>query len=92
MILISKRPKGRVFFNPDISTPLLIKNPQIKKFLQIVAPLSYQETRCLELFKQGYSSQETAQILKIKKRTIDFYFDNIKYKLGCSSKRDLLQW
>lgn len=87
-----KEVREESFFVADPSIPLLRKDPKISHFLKAIAPLSPQEYRCLELFKQGYSSQATASILGLSHRTVEFYFENIKHKLHCSSKWDLLQW
>lgn len=87
-----EKAKGESFFTSDTSLPLFNKNPTSRKFLKGVAPLSYQEIRCLELYKLGHSSQESAAILKLSQRTVESYFDNIKNKLGCRSKTELLDW
>jgi DNA-binding CsgD family transcriptional regulator len=52
--------------------------------------LSAREAECLEWYFQGKTSKETASILGISHRTIEEYFTNIKEKLGCKNKRDLL--
>lgn len=87
-----KNAKKEAFFIADPSIPLVTQNPSALKFLQEIAPLSAQEFLCLELFKQGHSSQSAASVLKLSPRTVECYFENIKNKLGCSSKWDLLRW
>jgi DNA-binding CsgD family transcriptional regulator len=63
-----------------------------KLFLKTTMAISPQEEKCLELYQQGHSAQSTAAILGLSLRTVESYFENIKYKLQCNSKRDLLQW
>jgi DNA-binding CsgD family transcriptional regulator len=82
---------GKVFVE-GIPTPLLNTDPQVKRFLNMVNPLTTRERQCLELFKKGKTAQMTGAILGISQRTVEHYFDNIKNKLGCSSKADLLLW
>jgi DNA-binding CsgD family transcriptional regulator len=87
-----KKIKGDTFFKTDPSAPLCNEDPNIKKFLKMILPLSRREQQCLELFKQGKSAQATGAILGISQRTVEFYFDNIKNKLCCYSKAELLEW
>jgi DNA-binding CsgD family transcriptional regulator len=87
-----KEAKGGAFFKHDPLTPLSNHNGATLKFLKTVFPLSIREEECLELFKQGKSSQSTAATLGLSQRTVEHYFDNIKDKLGCSSKWELLEY
>lgn len=84
--------KGAAFENRDATLPLSSNNPKVKSFLKKTTALSPQENRCLELFKQGNSAQATAAILGLSRRTVENYFENIKIKLGCTSKWELLDW
>lgn len=52
--------------------------------------LTPRERECLHHFLQGKTAGETADILSLSSRTVEFYFDNIKDKLGCLSKREVL--
>ena len=85
-----KHAKGQPFFEADASVPLLSNDPNISQFLEAISPLSQREQQCLELFKEGHSAQATAAILELSQRTVEHYFESIKNKLDCSSKRDLL--
>lgn len=87
-----KQAKGPAFYKIDPSDPLANKDPNVDRFLKIIAPLSKRERQCLQLFKEGKSAQSTGAILGISQRTVESYFDNIKNKLGCYSKADLLEW
>lgn len=54
--------------------------------------LSNREKQCLRLFLQGKTAKETASILQLSHRTIEEYLRNIKIKLQCARKRDLLKF
>ncbi|MCE5318631.1 MAG: helix-turn-helix transcriptional regulator [Parachlamydia sp.] len=82
--------RGTSLFETPPSVPLVHNDPTILPFLKKVSGLSPQELRCLELFKQGKSAQATGALLGLSRRTVEHYFENIKNKLGCSSKFDLL--
>ena len=86
-----KTAKGPSFLTNDLSYPLSNKDPNIERFLKITNPLSPRERQCLQLFQKGKSAQATAAILGIKQRTVEYYFDNIKNKLGCYTKFELLE-
>lgn len=87
-----KETRGSTFIENDFYSPLLVKDPKIQKFLKLVCPLTAREQQCLALFKEGKSAQMTGALLGLSQRTVEFYFENIKDKLGCHSKSDLLQW
>ncbi|MBL4647663.1 MAG: PAS domain-containing protein [Gammaproteobacteria bacterium] len=52
--------------------------------------LSTRELECLFLQLRGKTAKQIAQILQLSKRTIEYYIDNIKSKLGCQNKAELL--
>ena len=87
-----KQEKGEDFLKVNPTLPLANTNPEIQKFLQLVMPLSLREQECLKLFKQGKSAQATGAILGLSQRTVEHYIDNIKNKLNCHSKWELLEW
>lgn len=62
-----------------------------RNFLRQLYPLSDQEQRCFDFYKMGKTAKETALLMKLSHRTIESYFENIKYKLGCQSKKELLE-
>lgn len=84
--------RGQEQFELPSSVALAKGDPKIRAFLKAVSGLSPQEERCLELFKEGKSSQSTAAIMGLSQRTVEHYFENIKNKLGCTSKYDLLNY
>lgn len=53
--------------------------------------LSWREYCCLAFLFQGKTAKETAKILEISHRSVEKYFENIKYKFGCSSKIDFFK-
>lgn len=52
--------------------------------------LTIRENECLNLYRKGLTSKETALMLGLSHRTVEEHFDNIKRKLNCQHKRDLL--
>lgn len=86
------RAKGEAFLTRDPQLPLSRNDPKSASFSKAITALSPQEQSCLELFKEGRSAQATAAILGLKKRTVEHYFENMKNKLGCQSKWELLEW
>jgi len=85
-----KDEKGQCFFQRDAGEVLSSEDDASKKFLKAIYPLSRREMQCLEMFKQGYSAQSTGAILGLSQRTVEYYFEKIKDKLGCTSKWELL--
>ncbi len=52
--------------------------------------LSTRELECLFLQLRGKTAKEIAEILKLSKRTVEYYIDNMKTKFGCFNKTELL--
>ena len=74
----------------DPNIPLYRNDLKKQAFLKTILPLTPREHACLTLFKTGHSAQATGAKLKISQRTVETHFENIKEKLGCRSKWDLL--
>ncbi len=72
--------------------PLANPDPSEVSFLKRISGLSKQEQRCLDLFKKGHTAQSTAALMGLSRRTVEYHFENIKNKLGCYSKYDLLNY
>ena len=85
---IAKEKKDN-FYVPAKNYPSMDK-AQVDTFLKLISPLSKREQECLALFQQGKSARATAAILGLSSRTVEAYFENIKNKLGCYSKWELL--
>lgn len=58
----------------------------VKKFLT----LSPQEINCLKGLHQGKTAKEIAALLALSPRTVEFYIDNVRNKMDCSTKQELL--
>ncbi len=84
--------RGRCFFERESHLPLSSDHDETERFLKQVCALSQQEESCLNLFQQGHSAQSTAALMGISQRTVEHYFENIKNKLGCATKGELLNW
>lgn len=52
--------------------------------------LSSREKQCLKLLIDDKSAKETAAALGLSRRTIEYYFENIKNKLSCWNKQEVL--
>lgn len=84
--------KGEDFFHTEPISP-----PNSFQFMtelgnnhQKLHTLSNRERECLQLFQQGHTACQTAHILELSPRTVESYFENIKAKLRCHNKKDLL--
>jgi DNA-binding CsgD family transcriptional regulator len=53
--------------------------------------LSHREISCIKYLLQNKTAAETAELMNVSRRTIESYLDNIKVKLNCHSKVDLIQ-
>lgn len=84
--------RGENFYKIDSSIPLVKNSLKEQSFLKMIYNLSPQEIRCLELFKQGYTAQASGSILNISNRTVEAHINNIKKKLKCHSKLELLNY
>lgn len=54
-------------------------------------PLTERESECLFFVLRGKITKEIAKILKISPRTVETYFDNIKTKLRCDNKSQVIE-
>ncbi|MFT3742567.1 MAG: LuxR C-terminal-related transcriptional regulator [Gammaproteobacteria bacterium] len=53
--------------------------------------LSGQEARCMYYFIHGFTQVETGQAMEISHRTISSYTHNMKLKMSCRNKQELVQ-
>ena len=53
--------------------------------------LSPRERQCLKLLIKDKSAKESAAILNLSRRTVESYFENIKNKLACWNKQEVMQ-
>lgn len=56
-----------------------------------IEKLSLREKECLQLLMEDKSAQQTADQLGLSRRTIESYFENIKNKLGCADKKEIIE-
>lgn len=52
--------------------------------------ISKRESDCLFYLLRGKTVKEIAKILKLSPRTVEVYVSNVKLKLGCSSKSEVI--
>lgn len=85
------------FFNQSICheiSPAVLKafykDLGMKGELEKAEKLSLRELQCLKLLIEEKSAKETAAIFGLSRRTIEYYFENIKDKLSCWSKKEVL--
>lgn len=77
----------------------LFQNPSLDKefdklnstFLINKPKLTSREQDCLYFYMKGFSSKETAEKLNLSPRTIEYYIDNIKSKLGVGKRSELIK-
>lgn len=88
-------PMGPVFHEKaDLLPPSLLKKRQyLLKQLGIDIPyhLSKREWEIVPLYLKGHSASHIAKQLFLSPRTIENYIDNLKNKLGCFSKCELIE-
>lgn len=53
--------------------------------------LSQRQNECLQLLLQGKTSKQIGRILELSHRTVEYYFEHIKTKLGVFSKAGLIE-
>jgi len=73
----------------QIKDVISLPNSDLDAFLKQASALSEQEIECMRFLLQGKTAKETAILMNISFRTVEYYFENIKDKLTCFRKRDL---
>jgi DNA-binding CsgD family transcriptional regulator len=53
-------------------------------------PLTIRESQCIYLMLLGNTTKETARELTISPRTVEVYITNVKHKLHCCSKSQII--
>jgi DNA-binding CsgD family transcriptional regulator len=61
-----------------------------QQHLKPTLTLTARESQCLAYYRQGFTAKQTAKRLGLSFRTIEDYFENIKFKYGVQSKQELL--
>lgn len=52
--------------------------------------LTAQEARCMDCFLQGMTDKQAAKVTQLAIGTVGFYLGNIRRKLNCNSKKQLV--
>lgn len=85
---------GPTFYKNDstIQTPPIKRKLFLKQFhLSQILELSNREKEVLFLVSKGLFAIQIADHLQLSKRTVEHYIENIKNKLNCFSKAELIQ-
>lgn len=53
--------------------------------------ITRQELNIIQHITKGYTMKETARILNISPRTAESYLNNVRHKLGCSRRSDIIK-
>lgn len=91
--------KGKGFLcnkliQPDITLPArtaFLKDLGMIKELQQASKLSLREKQCLQLLIQHKTFKKIGIDLSLSRRTVEFYFENIKNKLSCYTKQEVVE-
>jgi|688.fasta_scaffold366357_2 DNA-binding CsgD family transcriptional regulator len=73
-------------------TDLFLSAIQPQRFHYNNCYVTQKEARCLSWLIKGKTAEEIGFILNISRRTVEKHFANIKSKLNCYSKADLIQF
>lgn len=68
---------------------IILEGDEFDSILKKASSLTEREKACLNLLVKGNTSRETAAVLFISPRTVEYYFENIKNKLACSNKKEV---
>ncbi len=96
--------KNQIFntLNNEIKVVMSISNNNLlfkKKSLDLIKTifndgeplnLTEREAQCLYHLSEGKSAKETAKLINVSQRTVEFHLNNIKEKVGCRTKIELL--
>jgi DNA-binding CsgD family transcriptional regulator len=52
--------------------------------------LTYREAQCMQLLVNGSTMKAIGKALSLSPRTVEYYLNNVKRKLSCRSKRELI--
>lgn len=64
---------------------------EIPQSFILPGPFSRQERACLDLIFTGKTMKETSDILDLSPRTVEYYFENIKNKMNCMTKSEVIE-
>lgn len=55
------------------------------------APFSKRQIQCLRYLLRGKSAVYIARMLALSPKTIEYYIDEIKFKMGCATKAEIIE-
>ncbi len=67
----------------------LLKSFGMEKYCEQASLLSKRERQCLKCLLENKTAKETASLLDLSQRTVESYYENIKTKLNCWTKKEL---
>jgi DNA-binding CsgD family transcriptional regulator len=73
-----------------LSAEKLQNTPSTHKKQRRIIILTKREKECIRLTMLGNTAKETGKILKISNRTVEYYLENARNKLGCTKRSELL--
>ncbi len=79
-------------FNPESSSGQLISNKSLQELISSCAKLGIakREAECVYYLIRGMTAKQIGKTIGISYRTAEFYLDNAKTKLHCSTKSELI--
>jgi two-component system response regulator NreC len=84
--------RGDLYVDPTLTRQLLLEEPdqeQVEASNEILTP---REVEVLRLIAQGHTNKQTAEILNISTRTVEFHRGNVLSKLSLRSRIDLVRF
>ena len=87
------------FYKPTQYFDKLASTTDPTAFLKVIDPkqfemlksLSKRENECLKWLLRGLSAVQIGKKIHLSPRTVEFYIENVKNKLGCSTKQELFE-
>ena len=83
--LMKRRDQGEGSMARDIARQVYYLGEKYKGIY-----LTKREAECVSCMLQGYTVNQSAALLSLSPRTVEFYIKNIKAKLKCRKKAELL--
>jgi DNA-binding CsgD family transcriptional regulator len=85
-----KLPKNRITLPCVENSKDLLNNQKSLKILSNAPKLTNRQVECCQLLLSGKTAKEIARQLDLSPRTVEYYLTNIKLKLKCSNKVELV--
>jgi len=75
----------------QLDSYLSLENSSTKEFVFGDLKFSRRQAQILGYILRGYSALMIAEQLQLSKRTVEFYINNIKDKLGCNKRTEIIE-